>query len=67
MLKCATAQYCHSFIIILCIANSEVIGGRFTELQASKSNLHIFFILNIRLSRNQDYLLFLREHRPFLL
>jgi len=44
MLKCATAQYCHLFIIILRITNSEVIDRRFTEIQDSKSNLHMFFI-----------------------
>jgi hypothetical protein len=59
MLKCATAHYCHLFIIILCTANSEVIGGRFTEIQASKSNLHMFFILGsaikIRIPKHQAF------------
>ena len=58
-LKCAAAHYYHLFIIILCIANSEVIGGRFTEIQASKSNLHMFFILGfaikIRIPKHQAF------------
>jgi len=51
-------KVCYSTLLLF-IANSEVTGGRFTEIQASKSDLPMFFILGssiiIRIPKHQAF------------